>query len=208
MSRPSQHIDKKLLKTGIQMLVEKGIDDLKVTTVCKRAKVNPGMFVYYFKNKENFIDKVLEYLKEDLFESESFDHIQTYSWRKKIEEFLYISSMFVVKYSKLSYQATHSILLNQKTPSPVLKEHFKRRFSHLKKLLEEGENLGKIKLSLPIEEATVMIITSIDAPLFYAYSQVSIFDESSKEHLKDPENIRKRIKAVLRAIEVVDDNLS
>ena len=65
MPRPNKGTDLRLLQAGKTLLLEKGIDALTVNAVCKLAKVNQGMFVYNFKSKEEFMNKLLDELFEE-----------------------------------------------------------------------------------------------------------------------------------------------
>jgi AcrR family transcriptional regulator len=60
MTRPSHNIDILLFEKGRELLLEVGFDKFSVRTLCKKAGVNLGMFHYYFKTKERFIELLIE----------------------------------------------------------------------------------------------------------------------------------------------------
>lgn len=60
MTRPSHNIDVLLFEKGQELLLEVGFDKFSVRNLCKKAGVNLGMFHYYFKTKENFIELLIE----------------------------------------------------------------------------------------------------------------------------------------------------
>ena len=60
MSRPSAHLDQKLIATARELLPQTGFSGLSVREVARRAGVNIGMFHYLFKSKNAFVHRVLE----------------------------------------------------------------------------------------------------------------------------------------------------
>jgi AcrR family transcriptional regulator len=69
MGRPASDVDQRLLKAGVELLREGGLDALDVRAVCRRAKANPGLFHYYFKTKRGFVDKAMAEAYEIFFEA-------------------------------------------------------------------------------------------------------------------------------------------
>jgi AcrR family transcriptional regulator len=66
MARPSQNLDKKLVELGKEKVVTHGISNLSIRQICLDAKINLGMFYYYFKSKENFIKAIFKSITGDL----------------------------------------------------------------------------------------------------------------------------------------------
>jgi AcrR family transcriptional regulator len=66
MARPSQNLDRKLIDLGKEKIVSQGISNLSIRQICLDAKINLGMFYYYFKSKENFIKALFKSLNDDL----------------------------------------------------------------------------------------------------------------------------------------------
>ena len=50
----------RLLDTGVRLARQKGLEGFNVRELCLKAKVNLGMFHYYFKNKDNFNKIILK----------------------------------------------------------------------------------------------------------------------------------------------------
>lgn len=65
MPRPNKGTDRVLIETGKKMLLKNGINGLTISAICKKARVNPGMFVYNFKSKEEYLDRVLNEIFEE-----------------------------------------------------------------------------------------------------------------------------------------------
>jgi AcrR family transcriptional regulator len=60
MARPSSGNDLKLKAAGKKLLRAKGITGLSVREACRVAKVNTGIFHYYFGSKDEFLKAVLK----------------------------------------------------------------------------------------------------------------------------------------------------
>jgi AcrR family transcriptional regulator len=69
MSRPSAHLDRKLVSAARAMLPRTGLSGLCVREVARRAGVNAGMFHYHFKTKDVFVRRVLQECYEDFLQS-------------------------------------------------------------------------------------------------------------------------------------------
>jgi len=69
MSRPSAHLDRRLVAAARAMLPETGFSGLSVREVARRARVNAGMFHYHFKTKDAFLHRVLLECYEDFLET-------------------------------------------------------------------------------------------------------------------------------------------
>lgn len=67
MARPSQHLDRALLAAGRALYPRFGCAGLSVRALAARAGVNPAMFHYHFKTKDEFLRTLLQQQYEDLF---------------------------------------------------------------------------------------------------------------------------------------------
>ena len=67
MPRPSQNLDRKLLKAGRQQLARRGSSRFSVRELCAAAGVNLGMFHYHFRTKAAFIGTLLEEIYSPMF---------------------------------------------------------------------------------------------------------------------------------------------
>lgn len=67
MSRPQGDAAAKLLRTARALAREEGCGALSVREVCRRARVNLGLFHYHFKSKECFVARVMEETYAEFF---------------------------------------------------------------------------------------------------------------------------------------------
>src|SRR5471032_1228674 len=67
MARPSQNLDRKLLRAGRRHLTRRGSSRFSVRELCTDAGVNLGMFHYHFRTKSVFIGTLLEEIYGPMF---------------------------------------------------------------------------------------------------------------------------------------------
>jgi AcrR family transcriptional regulator len=58
--KDSEERKEELLQIGIQLFLQGGTKSVSIQNVVKEAKVATGLFYYYFKNKEDFMQQSLE----------------------------------------------------------------------------------------------------------------------------------------------------
>jgi AcrR family transcriptional regulator len=69
MTRISQGIDKQLIALGKKHMLENGVETLSIRHICTEANINLGLFVYYFKDKKNFIRVIIKDFLSELEQS-------------------------------------------------------------------------------------------------------------------------------------------
>ena len=55
---------KSWLKEGLDVLAEQGAEKLTIDFLCRRLHVTKGSFYHHFRNRENFIENLLQYWEE------------------------------------------------------------------------------------------------------------------------------------------------
>jgi AcrR family transcriptional regulator len=67
MSRPRGDAEKKLLAAALALAREKSCGQVTVREVCRRAKVNLGLFHYHFKSRDALLARVLRETYQEFF---------------------------------------------------------------------------------------------------------------------------------------------
>lgn len=208
MPRPSRHMDQQLLQAGLDILLEKGIEALKVTAVCKKAKVNPGMFVYYFGNKENFISHVFNSLREKLLQPAEIEHLARLPLLDKIEEALYIFSRFTKQYPMLEYQMSYDFVKEDSSLGDILREKLRTKVDFLVRLVKEAQKENLLVNEVSAEGIVLMLMTAIDAPILYSRVRAHLklfgsgISEKQKREAVSDSQIRLRIKYLLKGFKI------
>src|SRR5450432_3872521 len=55
-----------MLQAAVEVIVERGFPETRITDVAERANASPALVIYYFKTKDNLLVEALRYA-EDLF---------------------------------------------------------------------------------------------------------------------------------------------
>ena len=66
MPRKSMNLDDKLIRVGLDLLAREGVRALTVRRVCRQARVNLGMFTYFFGDKETYLKHLFDVIRARL----------------------------------------------------------------------------------------------------------------------------------------------
>lgn len=86
MTKLNQSIHEQLIELGKQALYKKDGGFVSIRDICIKGGINLGLFSYYFKNKNNFIQVVLKSILDDI-EKEREVFLEKYSSLVSIERF-------------------------------------------------------------------------------------------------------------------------
>ena len=166
MNRKEQAIltKKKLFKTAVKLIKEKGFDNISVSDICKEAQVAKGTFYVHYKAKEDII-KESYYLDMNNYIAEKYySHIEKnpeLSLIEKIQFFLFLELEFTNYVGLELTSLAFGINLNQ--CSKGHSDHFSRRkfTSILKELINEGVQNKIFSSSMTEDEIFLYLETMI-----------------------------------------------
>jgi AcrR family transcriptional regulator len=163
MSRPSAHLDRKLVSAARAMLPEAGFSGLAVREVARRAGVNAGMFHYHFKTKDEFLRRVLSECYEDFLQSFREAAEGPGSSRERLRRVLVSVARFA-RDNRVMYSLMLRELLNA---SPEMlafaKANFPRHASMVVGLLEACRKEGTIR-PLPVPMLAMFSMSTMGLP--------------------------------------------
>lgn len=183
MPRPNKGTDRLLIETGKKMLLKNGINGLTISAICKKARVNPGMFVYNFKSKEEYLDRVLN----EIFEEYLIPLVPepaTDSVYDNMEHVLFFIAKASAKYPALMIQVGSETLTGDKTLIYAFEERVAQKtrgiFSLFKKAKEQG--IISRQINLP-----TFILMTWPALIYSSASATNIMTIMPEEDKIDPE---------------------
>lgn len=212
MPRPNKGTDLRLLQAGKTLLLEKGIDALTVNAVCKLAKVNQGMFVYNFKSKEEFMNKLLDELFEEIMNTIGLDDITGKKPVEKIEIGMVYCCKAARKYPRLLQQFINdSVVGDDETLMRVFLERGQKELHRLFRHFVPAQQDGDISKNITLPEFILLFWP----PLIYSCTSIMQIMEMTPPKYRQPEElytteeaIRKRVHRCLRMFHPsVYDNL-
>jgi AcrR family transcriptional regulator len=198
--RPNKGTDLLLLETGKRILLNEGISSLTISAICKKAHVNPGMFVYNFKSKEEFLNRILLELHDELFGDEP-ELESLGSGYDGLYKSLYFLCVVCARYPKLMAQCGSDTLSGDET---LIKTFQKRTANHMKKIFpffKKAQEEGTISRKIGLPEFLLLVWPTL---MYSSISPSKIMKIVPEEDKKDPmlmisdQAIRERVRKCLR----------
>ncbi|MCU7675935.1 TetR/AcrR family transcriptional regulator [Bacillus thuringiensis] len=142
MKRISKEPDirrQELMDIGFELYMKNGMKGFGIKDVVNRADVATGLFYYYFKSKENFVDEVLnDFIVKNMELIEEILVSNERSVMQKMKDSLDIFWTFIEKLAPYknvsSFQTEQHFQLEQKL--------FVRMQPLIRQVIEEGVNVG------------------------------------------------------------------
>ncbi len=176
MARHSSHLDEKMVQVGLKLIEKKGSKALTVREICRTANVNLGLFVYYFKNKDNYLKCLFEIVHNRLmdFVSKGMDNQMTplekmKHFYKKTAEYAYqnknLLRMFFVE-SAMEKDLYATYFKKGITPRPT--EFFS---------MIDMQKDGWLKWDINIEAVRCYILFHVLLPILFSDCRVLLGDD-------------------------------
>ena len=165
MNRPSQHIDARLLASGMALLPETGCAGLSVRKLVEHAGVNLGMFHYHFKNKDNFLRVLLQHMYEDMFTTLTLSVQPSQGGARNLEAAVRVLAAFAGKNRHLLLMLMSEAMRGEALPVAFLRANLPRHVGVLAQLLRQGQAEGNI-IEAPPAQLLPFILGAVAGPVF------------------------------------------
>lgn len=196
MARKSKGLDQKLIKTGLQLIKKRGASDVPLREVAQKANVNLGMFNYFFKNKEDFITKVLNELYEPFISDLKMPEINNQI--PELQLVLFKMAKFSQKNRNLILIILKDILANDNSTIKYSKKNFTQHFLILRSSLENFLIKRQIK-NYDLNYLLRFTVASLGLPNLLLEIQTTIFKVN--DHLEESDDqIKTRVKVIIESI--------
>ncbi len=156
MTRPSHNIDLLLFNTGEKLLIEVGFEKFSVRHLCKKAGVNLGMFHYYFKTKENFIELLFESLFNKHLECQKKAAEKHLRAKDKLKAVIYERAVMTLTNKQLITVFFKEIL--NRSFDKLLAKHKKEEMRFLIPIIEQCKKDKDIAQNLKIQHILPLIL--------------------------------------------------
>ena len=187
-------------------MLEQGIDRLTVSAICKLAKVNQGMFVYNFKNKSMFMNKLLNNLLSDVLKELVLkDNIR----KKPIERMEYglvFCGVAASKYPQLFLQFNNNMLLSdderKKTMTQLFIRRCNRELRRIFRFFPLAQESGDISKKITLAEFLALIWPAL---IYSCIAMEPIINALPGKYRQSPDDylthdaIRTRVRKLLRS---------
>jgi AcrR family transcriptional regulator len=186
MTRPSKHLDVAMIEAGKKIIIESGsIRDLTITNICRRAHVNPGMFSYCFKTKDNFLMRLVGSVFDEFY---AFVQIENASHCNGLEQLNFCITKFTEfclprkhLFSELFPEITKNKNLQEKAIALIKERHI------LFRLIQRCHDEGYFDTTLSAFDIFTMIIAGS--------LQSSILCDTANDY-----SIREKLRIILKGL--------
>ena len=183
MTRPSAHLDKKMIAAGKKIIMKEGSEGLTVRKICAKAGVNLGMFNYYFKTRDNYIGILAKEINNDFEKIINLDVVKDASSYDRLCHAINNLTKYVTKHRRFSAVVLFDTLI---------------RFEYYKKLMVSGTvSSSNLLIDLILAAQKDKYLRS-DVPIIEIYSMMlfNVFmPEMFRPYMNDVEdmmNIKKK----------------
>jgi AcrR family transcriptional regulator len=163
MTRPSAHLDRKLLAAARAMLPETGLSGLSAREVARRAGVNVGMFHYHFGSKGAFVHRVLEEVYQDFLTSFSEAASGPGSARERLRRVLVAYAHFARRHRTIYSMMMRELLNGNGEMIAFARSNFPIHGGTLMRLMEECRREKAVR-DLPAPLLTMFAMSSMGLP--------------------------------------------
>ena len=171
MPRPSQHVDLALLQSGRALYPRHGCAGLSVRGLAEHAGVNPGMFHYHFKTKENFLRTLLGGLYEEMFSGLRIEAAHQGPAIERLQGFVSSLARFLRDHRQLIVRVWMDALAGEPIAEEFLRSNMPRHLALLTELLAQAEREQAIA-PRPEVQRVVFLLGSAAMPVIFAASLI------------------------------------
>lgn len=156
MARPSNNIDQRLLDSGLALLPSVGCRGLSARRLAEHAGVNPGMFHYHFRSKDNFIRTLLGRLYEQMFAVLIIKPAETRSPIQNLRGALQVLGNFGRVNQRLLSRIAADAIAGEAVAADFLRANIPRHIDVLAILVGAAQKTGNIEAA-PIAQVLIFL---------------------------------------------------
>jgi len=162
--------DRKLIEAGLGLAKSVGLSGFTVRELCKKAKINPGLFHYYFTSRENFDKAVLKELYGTLLKDIVFNVPSSMPSKEKLVAVRDSISSFINHNRSLISSVIVDIISGNKEMFSFIRKNFTSHIMFVLSVIEECKKEGVLEdadsLSVLFSFVMPVVIPSIVPGIF------------------------------------------
>jgi len=164
MPRPSRNTDQLLVRAARELLPETGFSRLTLREVAAKAKVNLGMFNYHFKNKQEFVQKVMEQTYEEFLNKFTLQVAAGGTSLERLRKALHAVGRFARDNRKLLTALARDVMEGKRDTVRFIEKNFHRHVKVIIELLRQCQKDGSLDDTISVPMALSFMIASIAGP--------------------------------------------
>lgn len=151
MVRPAGNTDQQLIQAALQLLPRTGFANLKVRAVAQHAGVNLGMFHYHFKNKKQFIERLLKDVYESFFSQLQLEAAAHPDPVLRLRVMIKIMVCFVRDHRQLAIPLLNDLMQQQPEVQAFFVRNVQRHLKLLLMTIRAAQRAGRlVQAPLPV----------------------------------------------------------
>jgi len=156
--------EQKIIDTGIALAKQYGISGFTVRQLCQKAKVNLGLFNYYFVSRDNFEKIILKNLYGNFMKDFEINISKDMDTIKKLEAARETLSDFVSKNASIIASIIIEIFSGNGAKFSFVKENFSKHIVFFYSIIEQGKK-EKIFKDADIFSLIISAIAPVIVPI-------------------------------------------
>ncbi len=173
MARPSQDVDKELLRVGRELYPALGCTGLSVRRLAQEAGANPAMVHYHFGSKEGFLRALFEGMYEDMFAGLTHEAAGSGDALQRLRGALRTMAHFVREHRPFIARVWGDAQAGEAVAQEFARANGPRHLQLLMALTLEAEQAGQLAPAAPLQRL-VFLMGSVIAPLMIAGAATSV----------------------------------
>ncbi|MCX5781318.1 MAG: TetR/AcrR family transcriptional regulator [Elusimicrobia bacterium] len=208
MSRPSTNTDKRMIEAAKALIPQTGFKGLRIRDVARKAGVNLGMFNYYFKTKEKFIEILLTELYGEFLNTLEIETQEGGAAREHLKNALEKIGVFIRDHRHLVFPLFEEIVSGNREIMEFAKINMSKHFFILFDLIKKCQKEGSISKNIPIPAALLCLIVPVAIPnlamkafeKYYSKTLINILTKPFQSMFLSDMSIKQRVEIVLKGV--------
>lgn len=175
MTRPSHNIDMLLFEQGQKLLLDVGFDNFSVRELCRKAGVNLGMFHYYFKTKDNFIELLIGQVFEKYLNEQKQAAKKQSKAIDKLKAVVYQRALTGYKNKRLLFIFFKELI--NRSFDKIIKRFRKEELKFLMPIIEQCRKDGDISNDLEIKYILPFLMPTVNFAVAAELFKISHIDK-------------------------------
>ncbi|HET9869587.1 MAG TPA: TetR/AcrR family transcriptional regulator [bacterium] len=165
MARPSKNTDQRLIQAAQELLRDSSFSRLGLRQVAARAGVNPGMFHYHFKTKDQFLRAVLQDGYEKFFKDFSLRVEGEEKPLDKLRQALFALARFARDNRRFGLTLLREVLDGNREVRDFLWKNVPRHGKVMVQLIRRCQKEGSLA-RMPLPQAAAFLMPAVAAAAF------------------------------------------
>jgi AcrR family transcriptional regulator len=181
--------EERIIQAAIECIEEYGIQNSTIRKISEKANMNSAAISYYFRSKDNLIDKAMSVTLDNAFQWDDFKYTENMPLKEQLFEIFSFFSISALQFPKLTQAHFYDIINgNYETQTTMRINLF------LQKVFGEFK---RKKPDMPDDEIRTVLIDLASSTILYFAAFSNLFEGFSGFNMRDPETRKKYVRELI-----------